>query len=90
MQRGSDIVWSLAGLDLLNAFGEADCSYDLTPEQLCEKVQHVDALIVRSATKVSSSILVTCSTQKVLLLLMTMATQQLQFKLLKCTLKAQC
>lgn len=45
-----------AGLDLLNAFGEADCSYDLTPEQLCEKVQHVDALIVRSATKVTRAV----------------------------------
>lgn len=41
-----------AGLDLLNQFGVADCSYELTPQQLCEKVKNVDALIVRSATKV--------------------------------------
>lgn len=40
------------GLELLNQFGVADCSYDLTPEQLCEKVKNADALIVRSATKV--------------------------------------
>ena len=46
-------IWTnAAGLDLLNQFGVADCSYDLTPEQLCEKIQDVDALIVRSATKV--------------------------------------
>ncbi|DBA94894.1 hypothetical protein WJX77_001897 [Trebouxia sp. C0004] len=45
-----------AGLDLLNGFGTADCSYDLTPEQLCEKIQHVDALIVRSATKVTRAV----------------------------------
>ena len=40
------------GLDLLNQFGVADCSYDLTPQQLCDKIKDVDALIVRSATKV--------------------------------------
>lgn len=37
---------------MLNQFGVADCSYDLTPQQLCEKIKDVDALIVRSATKV--------------------------------------
>ena len=42
-----------AGVDLLNQFGVADCSYDLTPEQLNEKVAQSDALIVRSGTKVS-------------------------------------
>ena len=40
------------GLDLLNQFGVADTSYDLTPDQLVEKIKHADALIVRSATKV--------------------------------------
>ena len=40
-------------MDLLNQFGVADCSYDLTPEQLNEKVAQSDALIVRSGTKVS-------------------------------------
>lgn len=51
----ADTVYKLlhgAGLDLLNQFGVADCSYDLTPQQLCEKIKDVDALIVRSATKV--------------------------------------
>lgn len=42
-----------AGVDLLNQFGVADCSYDLTPEQLHEKVAQSDALVVRSGTKVS-------------------------------------
>lgn len=45
-----------AGLDLLNQFGVADCSYELTPQQLCEKVKDVDALIVRSATKVTREV----------------------------------
>jgi D-3-phosphoglycerate dehydrogenase len=30
-----------------------DCSYDMTPEQLCAKVSLVDALIIRSGTKAS-------------------------------------
>ena len=46
-----------AGVDLLNQFGVADCSYDLTPEQLHEKVAQSDALIVRSGTKVSNQVL---------------------------------
>jgi D-3-phosphoglycerate dehydrogenase len=45
-----------AGLDMIREFGEADCSYDLTPEQLCEKIQHSDALIVRSGTKVTRKV----------------------------------
>lgn len=45
-----------AGLDLLNQFGVADCSYDLTPQQLCDKIKDVDALIVRSATKVTREV----------------------------------
>lgn len=48
----ADALLHGAGLDLLNQFGVADCSYDLTPQQLCEKIKDVDALIVRSATKV--------------------------------------
>lgn len=41
-----------AGLKLLREFGNVDTSYDLTPEQLCEKVATSDALIIRSATQV--------------------------------------
>lgn len=41
-----------AGLEMLREVANVDCSYDLTPEQLYEKVAVSDALIVRSATKV--------------------------------------
>lgn len=37
---------------MLREVANVDCSYDLTPEQLYEKVAVSDALIVRSATKV--------------------------------------
>jgi len=42
----------VAGIKLLEEFGNVDASYDLTPEQLCEKVATADALIIRSATQV--------------------------------------
>ena len=38
-------------MELLKQYGNVDCSYDLTPEQLCAKISLVDALIVRSGTK---------------------------------------
>ncbi len=41
-----------AGIDLLKGFANVDTSYNLTPEELQAKVSLVDALIVRSATKV--------------------------------------
>ena len=37
---------------MLKQFANVDCSYNLTPEELQAKVSLVDALIVRSATKV--------------------------------------
>jgi hypothetical protein len=37
---------------MLQEVANVDCSYNLTPEQLYEKVAQSDALIVRSATKV--------------------------------------
>ncbi|KAL6010419.1 D-3-phosphoglycerate dehydrogenase 1, chloroplastic [Asimina triloba] len=42
-----------AGLQLLRTFANVDCSYDLTQEELCTKISLCDALIVRSATRVS-------------------------------------
>lgn len=42
-----------AGLDLLKEHANLDCSYNLSPEELCAKISQVDALIVRSGTKVS-------------------------------------
>lgn len=43
-----------AGIALLKTVANVDCSYDLTPEELCAKISLVDALIVRSGTKVGS------------------------------------
>ena len=40
------------GLELLRAFGNVETAYGLTPEELCKKVAHSDALIIRSATQV--------------------------------------
>jgi hypothetical protein len=41
-----------AGLDLLKEFAHVDCSYNMSPQELCAKVALCDALIVRSGTKV--------------------------------------
>eukprot|EP01026_Neomeris_dumetosa_P054591 TRINITY_DN4916_c0_g1_i7.p1 TRINITY_DN4916_c0_g1~~TRINITY_DN4916_c0_g1_i7.p1 ORF type:complete len:400 (-),score=71.71 TRINITY_DN4916_c0_g1_i7:981-2108(-) len=45
-----------AGLSMLREFGSVDCSYDMTPEQLETKVSLCDALIIRSATKVTREV----------------------------------
>ncbi|KAL8238308.1 hypothetical protein R6Q59_019389 [Mikania micrantha] len=45
-----------AGLDLLKGFANVDCSYNLSPEELCTKISLCDALIVRSGTKVSREV----------------------------------
>ncbi|KAF7840783.1 D-3-phosphoglycerate dehydrogenase 1, chloroplastic-like [Senna tora] len=45
-----------AGLNLLKDFANVDCSYNLTPEELCTKISLCDALIVRSGTKVSREV----------------------------------
>nr|GEZ73718.1 D-3-phosphoglycerate dehydrogenase 2, chloroplastic [Tanacetum cinerariifolium] len=44
------------GLDLLRAFANVDCSYSLSPEELCSKITMCDALIVRSGTKVTRQV----------------------------------
>ncbi|OIV91108.1 hypothetical protein TanjilG_30330 [Lupinus angustifolius] len=44
------------GLKLLKDFANVDCSYNLTPEELCKKISVCDALIVRSGTKVSRDV----------------------------------
>ncbi|CAM8968932.1 unnamed protein product [Rhodiola kirilowii] len=41
-----------AGVKLLKEFANVDCSYNLSPEELCTKISLCDALIVRSGTKV--------------------------------------
>ncbi|CAM9003205.1 unnamed protein product [Rhodiola kirilowii] len=45
-----------AGVKLLKEFGNVDCSYNLSPEELCTKISLCDALIVRSGTKVSREV----------------------------------
>jgi D-3-phosphoglycerate dehydrogenase len=44
------------GLDLLRKVANVDCTYNLTNEELCEKISNYDALIVRSATKVTRQV----------------------------------
>uniref|UniRef100_A0A2P2IX04 D-3-phosphoglycerate dehydrogenase n=1 Tax=Rhizophora mucronata TaxID=61149 RepID=A0A2P2IX04_RHIMU len=44
------------GLELLRSFGNVDCSYDISPEELCKKISSCDALIVRSGTKVTREV----------------------------------
>lgn len=45
-----------AGLQLLRSFGNIECCYDLSKEDLCKKIETCDALIVRSGTKVSREV----------------------------------
>lgn len=45
-----------AGIDLLKDFANVDCSYNLSPEELCTKISLCDALIVRSGTKVTRDV----------------------------------
>ncbi|XP_065870534.1 D-3-phosphoglycerate dehydrogenase 1, chloroplastic [Euphorbia lathyris] len=45
-----------AGLKLLKEFANVDCSYNLTPEELCTKISLCDAIIVRSGTKVNREV----------------------------------
>lgn len=45
-----------AGLQLLKDSTNVDCSYNLSPEELCTKISLCDALIVRSATKVTREV----------------------------------
>ena len=35
------------GINLLKQFANVDCSYNLSPEELCTKISLCDALIVR-------------------------------------------
>ncbi|KAF3446609.1 hypothetical protein FNV43_RR11789 [Rhamnella rubrinervis] len=44
------------GLQLLKNFANVNCSYNLSPEELCTKISLCDALIVRSGTKVTREV----------------------------------
>ncbi|PIA28551.1 hypothetical protein AQUCO_06800004v1 [Aquilegia coerulea] len=45
-----------AGLQVLRSVANVDCSYNLSPEELCTKISLCDALIVRSGTKVTREV----------------------------------
>ncbi|XP_050104395.1 D-3-phosphoglycerate dehydrogenase 3, chloroplastic-like [Malus sylvestris] len=45
-----------AGLHVLGGFGNLECAYDLSHEELCAKISTCDALIVRSGTKVTRQV----------------------------------
>ncbi|CAK0787442.1 hypothetical protein CVIRNUC_010662 [Coccomyxa viridis] len=44
------------GIELLQQIGDVDKAYNLTPEQLQEKIATADALIIRSATQVTKEV----------------------------------
>ena len=46
-----------AGIELLESFATVDCSYDLTNEQLMAKMPLVDAVIIRSGTKITREVI---------------------------------
>lgn len=45
-----------AGLEVLRGYGNVECLYDLSQEELCSKISLCDALIVRSGTKVTREV----------------------------------
>lgn len=45
-----------AGLRVLRELGHVECAYELSPEELCQKISACDALIVRSGTKVTRQV----------------------------------
>lgn len=45
-----------AGLELLRGFAEVECAYNLSAEELRAKAPRVDALVVRSGTKVTREV----------------------------------
>ncbi|CAL0308597.1 unnamed protein product [Lupinus luteus] len=45
-----------AGLQVLRSYGNVECVYDLSQQDLCTKISTCDALIVRSGTKVTREV----------------------------------
>ncbi|KAE9616349.1 hypothetical protein Lal_00017124 [Lupinus albus] len=45
-----------AGLQVLRSYGNVECIYDLSQQDLCTKISTCDALIVRSGTKVTREV----------------------------------
>lgn len=46
-----------AGLDMLAAYGNVDTSYDMSPSDLQAKISLCDAVVIRSATKVTADVI---------------------------------
>lgn len=44
------------GIDMLKNVGDVDCSYGLSKEDLLEKIKSVDAIVIRSGTKVDRAV----------------------------------
>ncbi|KAL4447497.1 hypothetical protein ABPG75_004716 [Micractinium tetrahymenae] len=44
------------GVDMLKEVGTVDCSYDMTKEELLAKISLCDAIVIRSATKVTREV----------------------------------
>jgi D-3-phosphoglycerate dehydrogenase / 2-oxoglutarate reductase len=44
------------GVEMLKQVGDVDCSYNLSKEDLLEKIKGVDAIVIRSATRVDRSV----------------------------------
>lgn len=45
------------GIDMLGEVGNVDCSYDMTPADLCAKISLCDAIVIRSGTKVTREVI---------------------------------
>lgn len=45
------------GIDMLSEVGIVDCSYDMSPADLCAKISLCDAIVIRSATKVTREVI---------------------------------
>ncbi|KAJ4826378.1 D-3-phosphoglycerate dehydrogenase 2, chloroplastic [Turnera subulata] len=44
-------------MSMLRDSAYVDCSYDLSPEDLCKKISSCDALVVRSGTRVTRQVI---------------------------------
>ena len=48
------------GIQLLQQHGDVEEAFDLSPAQLCERIAHADALIIRSATQAREAVAGLC------------------------------
>ena len=55
-EKGGLVVSPSAGVKILSESAVVDCAYGLSEEELKERVAQADALIIRSATKVTRAV----------------------------------